>query len=60
LNSGGTDVDFLKVVAEGSVVLPPRSEGLVIGRIEIKNWADLPGEVLIEHLGLGTPGAYVA
>jgi hypothetical protein len=32
----------------------------VIGRIERKNWADLPGEVLIEPLGLGTPGAYVA
>lgn len=41
-------------------MLPPLSEGLVIGKIEKKYSDDLPGEVLIEPLELGTPGAYVA
>jgi hypothetical protein len=60
LSSGGTDSDCWNVVALGSVVLPPLSEGLVIGKIEKPNGVDLPREVLIEPLGLGTPGAYVA
>lgn len=41
-------------------MLPPLSEGLVIGKTEKKYSDDLPGEVLIEPLELGTPGAYVA
>jgi hypothetical protein len=32
----------------------------VIGKIEKGNGVDLPREVLIKPLGLGTPGAYVA
>jgi hypothetical protein len=47
-------------VALGSVVLPPFSEGLVMGKIKGDYGRDLPGEVLIEPLELGTPGAYVA
>jgi hypothetical protein len=60
LSPGGTDFDCWSVVALGSAVLPPFSEGLVIGKIEKYNGVDLPREVLIEPLGLGTPGAYVA
>jgi hypothetical protein len=59
-NSGGVDVDSWNVVTLESVVLPPLSEGLVIGKIEKYYGVNLPGEVLVEPLGLGTPGAYVA
>jgi transposase InsO family protein len=47
-------------VAQEPIVIPPLSEGLVIGRIERSKGVELPQEVLIEPLGLGTPGAYVA
>jgi hypothetical protein len=47
-------------VAQEPIVIPPLSEGLVIGRIEKSNGVELPREVLIEPLRLGTPGAYVA
>jgi hypothetical protein len=36
------------------------SEGLVTGRIEKSDGVELPREMLVEPLGLGTPGAYVA
>jgi hypothetical protein len=36
------------------------SEGLVKGKIEKYNGVDLQKEVLVEPLGLGTPGMYVA
>jgi hypothetical protein len=39
---------------------PSLSEGLVIGKIAKNNGVDLPREVLIEPLELGTPGAYIA
>jgi hypothetical protein len=58
LNSGGSNNGCWNVVALGSVILPP--EGLVIGKIKGNYGGDLPGEVLIEPLGLGTPGAYMA
>jgi hypothetical protein len=48
------------VVALEAVVLPPLSEGLIIGKIKGNYGVDIPGEVLIEPLGLGTPGAYMA
>jgi hypothetical protein len=44
-------------VALKSVVIPPLSEGLIIGKLKENHGVDLPGEVLIEPLGLGTPGA---
>jgi hypothetical protein len=47
-------------VALGSVVLPPLSEGLVIRKIKGDFGGELPGKVLIEPLGLGTPEAYMA
>jgi hypothetical protein len=47
-------------VAPGSVVIPPFSEGLFIGKIKGNYGVDIPGELLIEPLGLGTPGAYMA
>jgi hypothetical protein len=42
-----------KVVALGSVILPPLSEGLVIGKIKGTYGGDLSGEVLNEPLGKG-------
>jgi hypothetical protein len=57
-NSGVSNNGSWKVVALGSVVLPPLSEGLVIGKIKGNYGGDLPGEVLIVPIGLGTPGAY--
>jgi hypothetical protein len=57
LNSEGSNNGCWNVVALGSVVLPPLSEGLVIGKLKGNYGGDLPGEVLIEPLGLGTPGA---
>jgi hypothetical protein len=59
LSPGGPDNDCWNIVALGSVV-PPLSEGVVIGKIEKYNRVHLPREVLAEPLGLGTPGAYVA
>jgi hypothetical protein len=59
-NSGGTNNGCWHVVAFESVILPPHSEGLVIGKIKGYNDKELPGEVLVEPLELGTPGAYVA
>jgi hypothetical protein len=53
-------MDCWNVVAQEPIVIPPLSEGLVIGRIEKGNGVGLPREVLIEALRLGTPGAYVA
>jgi hypothetical protein len=47
-------------VAQEPVVIPLLSEGLVKGKIEKSNKVELPWKVLIELLGLGTPGAYVA
>jgi hypothetical protein len=35
------------------------SEGLLIGKIETYNGVDLPREVLVGPLGLGTPGGGV-
>jgi hypothetical protein len=52
---GGPDIDSWSVVAHGPIVLPPLPEGLVIGKIEKYNTANLPGKILDE-----TPGAYVA
>jgi hypothetical protein len=60
LSPGGCDIDCWNVVALGSVVLPPLSEGLIIGKIEKTEGIELPREVLVEPLGLGTPGAYLA
>jgi hypothetical protein len=60
LNSGGSNNGCWNVVALGSVAIPPLSEGLVIGKIKGNYGGDLPGEVLIEPLGLGTPAAYMA
>jgi hypothetical protein len=60
LSPGGPDIDGWNVVAQEPIVIPPLSEGLIKGKIEKSNGVDLPQEVLIEPLGLGTPGAYVA
>jgi hypothetical protein len=59
LNSGGSDIDSWRVVAHGPIDLPPLSERITIGRIEKYSGADLPQEI-VEPMGLGTPGAYVA
>jgi hypothetical protein len=44
----------------GQLSSTPLSQGLVIGKIDKYKGVNLPREVLIEPLELGTPGAYVA
>jgi hypothetical protein len=60
LSSRGTDTECWNVVVFESVVLPPLSEGLVIGKIESRLGTDVSGEVLVEPRGLSTPGAFGA
>jgi hypothetical protein len=60
LSPGGPEIDCWNVVAHGSVVLPPLSEGLVVGKIEKYDGVDSPREGLVEPLQLGTLGVYVA
>jgi hypothetical protein len=60
LSSGGTDIGSWEVVAHGSVILLPLCEGLVIGKVVNKNKLEIPREIIVEPIGLGTPGAYVA
>jgi hypothetical protein len=60
LSSRGTDTEYWNVVVFESVVLPPLSEGLVIGKIESRLGTDVSGEVLVEPRGLPTPGAFGA
>jgi hypothetical protein len=47
-------------VAQEPIVITQFSEELVIGKIQKSNGVELSREVLIEPLGLGTVGAYVA
>jgi hypothetical protein len=60
LISGASDIRGWDVVASGPVVLPPLSRGIVVGKIRGKDKLDVPREVLVEPVGIGTPGAYVA
>jgi len=60
LISGGSDICCWDVVASGPVILPPLSQGIFVGKIRGKNNLDVPREVLVEPVGMGTPGAYVA
>jgi len=60
LISGGSDICCWDVVASGPVVLPPLSQGIFVGKIRGKDNLDVPREVLVEPVGMGTPGAYVA
>ena len=46
-------------MASGPVVLPPLSQGIV-GKMRGRSNLDVPLEVLVEPVGIGTPGAYVA
>jgi hypothetical protein len=48
------------MVALESVIVPPLPEGLVIGKLKGNYGVNLLGEVLIEPLGLGMLGAYMA
>jgi hypothetical protein len=47
-------------VASGSVVIPPLSQAIVIGKIRRGSIRDVPREVVVEPVSVGTPGAYVA
>ena len=47
-------------MASGPVVLPPLSEGIVVGKIKGRCSLAIPWEVLVEPAGIGTPGTYVA
>jgi len=60
LSSGGSDIRDWDVVASGPVVLPPLSEGTVVGKIRGRCSLAIPREVVVEPAGIGTPGAYVA
>jgi len=60
LSTGGSDIRSWEVVASGPVVLPPLSQGIVVGKMRKTGDLDVPREVLVEPVGLGTPGAYVA
>jgi len=60
LSPGGADIRVWDVVASGPVVLPPLSQEIVMGKMRGKDSIDVLREVLIEPVGVGTPGAYVA
>jgi hypothetical protein len=57
---GGSDIRGWDVVASGPVVLPPLSQGIVVGKMRGTSNSDVPREVLVEPVGIGKPGAYVA
>jgi len=60
LNSGDSDIRDWDVVASGPVVHPPLSQGIVIGKMRGRGIHEVPREVLVDPIGIGTPGAYVA
>ena len=60
LNSGGSDIRDWDVVASGPVVIHPLSQGIVVGKMRGRSSLEVPREVLVEPVGIGTPGAYVA
>jgi hypothetical protein len=60
LSQGGSDSDRWEVVASGPVVLPPLSQGIVVGKPRCKEKLDIPQKILLEPVRIGTPGAYVA
>ena len=60
LSPGGTDIRDLDVLASGPVVIPPMSEGIVVGKIRGRDSLAISREVLVEPAGIGMPGAYVA
>ena len=60
LSSGRTDIRDWDVVASGPVVIPPVSEGIVVGKIRGRGSLAISREVLVEPAGIGMPGAYVA
>jgi hypothetical protein len=60
LSSGGSDIGGWDVVASGSVVLPPLSQGIIVGKMRDRSSMDAPQEVLVEPVSIGMPGAYVA
>jgi hypothetical protein len=54
LSSGGSDI------GGWDVVLPPLSQGIVVGNMRGRSNMDVPREVLMEPVRIETPGAYVA
>jgi hypothetical protein len=60
LISEGYDIRGWDVVASGPVVLAPLSQGVCVCKIRGKDNLDVPREVLVETVGIGTPEAYVA
>ena len=60
LSSGGSNIRGWDVVASGPVVLPPLSQGIVVGKMRGRNNLDVSWKVLVKPVGMGTPGAYVA
>ena len=47
-------------MASGPVVIPPMSEGIIVGKIRVRFSLAISQEVFVEPEGIGTPGAYVA
>ena len=60
LNTGGPDIRDWDVVASGPAVLPPLSQGIFVGKMTDRSGPEIPREVLMETVGIGKPGAYVA
>jgi transposase InsO family protein len=60
ISRGRADVVSWEVVASGPVVIPPLSQAIVVGKIKRGSIRDVPREVMVEPVSVGTPGAYVA
>jgi hypothetical protein len=60
VSRGRAEVVSWEVVASGSVVIPPLSQAILIGKIRRGSIRDVPREVVVEPVSVWTPGAYVA
>ena len=60
LSPGGSNIRGWDVVASWPVVRPSLLQGIFVGKMRGRNNLDVPQEVLVEPVGIGTPGVYVA
>jgi hypothetical protein len=60
LISGEFDTCCWDLVVSGPVALPQLSQRIFVSKIRGKDNLDVPREVLVEPIGIGTPGAYAA
>ena len=59
-NWAGSDISDWYVVVSGPFVLPPLSQGIFAGKMMGRSNLDVPREVLVDPVGIGTQRAYVA